>query len=142
MASYRRRTDLEAHDHRLAEHDAGRSEWAKGMARAQQMYQQKRADVARDRGRQPPGAPPLPEPEPPEQLPEPPPPDPPPTFAARVVEEVTEIETPYGPAMVMPGHVIVTEPDGSEYAMPPDEFARHFVEEQPQVNPLDEGDEE
>lgn len=131
MASYKRRSEAGQHDRQVADHNAGRSEWAKAMAVAQQMHAKQRADAARDRARQPPGAPPIPEPVPPEQLPEPPPPAPPATFEARVVEEMEEIQTPYGPATVMPGHVVVTEWDGSEYAMPPDEFERQFVAQEP-----------
>jgi hypothetical protein len=50
-----------------------------------------------------------------------------PVYEARIVEQFEEIETPTGPALITPGRVIVTAPDGQQFAVSPEELYAHYT---------------
>jgi hypothetical protein len=54
-----------------------------------------------------------------------------PVYEARIVEQVEEIETPTGPALITPGRIILTAPDGHKFAVSPEELGALFVEVEP-----------
>jgi hypothetical protein len=51
-----------------------------------------------------------------------------PVYEARIVEEIEELETPTGPALIMPGRIVLTAPDGHKFAVSPEELGALFVE--------------
>jgi hypothetical protein len=51
-----------------------------------------------------------------------------PVYEARIVEEIEELETPTGLALIMPGRIVLTAPDGHKFAVSPEELGALFVE--------------
>lgn len=126
MSTYYANTALDAYAAQLANDAQLHKAWEDTCAAAEQGYQD-----AHDTWEQHPtddAGNPLPEPQPP-TLPDEPQPTAtvPPVYTESAIDGATELDTAAGPALVLPPSVILTGPDGAQFAILPDDLTRTFT---------------
>lgn len=109
---------------RKADHDAAQAEYESAYADWEKAHDAWVADPG-----DPPGIEPV-EPQPPAEFvpsPEPTPPGPPATYESRELEGPEEVDTSYGPALVVPPKIVLTGADGHTYAVSEADLARDYT---------------
>lgn len=121
MSSYYANNEIEAYEAQRADYDERLASYQNAVEKAQAAHDAWEADPIDDDGN------PIPEPTPPEEIEVPTPPEPPPLYSTREVTALEEIETAFGPALVTPGRLVVTDPAGAAWAVGPEELAAGYT---------------
>lgn len=124
MSTYYANGDLSAYSSQLADYEAHHQAWQDSVAantaqyeQAMTAYQERHAEWVANGGIDPVTGDPYPEPQEPPRATDPPEPQPPAlpstVYDARDVEELEEIQTTTGPAIIAPGRVLLTSDGGT-----------------------------
>jgi len=117
-------TETQRQDEYVAAHAA----WEQGTAAYEEAHAAWEAEPNDPTGNPLPEPQPPVEPQPPEPMPEPQPPPAPAVYAARELDGPTTVTFSTGDVLVLPPSVVMTAPDGTEYALLPAALAADYVE--------------